>query len=78
LLFISFERIEIEQCRVDSSINRKKRTEEMKPPELLNDLFLIAYDQANQKYPIFRDPLVPGNLNSVGCISTGLFLVYLT
>ncbi len=47
----------------------------MKPPECVNDLFLMAYDQANEKYPIFRDPLMPGDLNRVACVSTGLLFV---
>ncbi len=50
-----------------SSRNRRKRADEMRPPLTERDLFELAFDTENQKYPIYREIVS----NKIGCVATG-------
>jgi hypothetical protein len=68
-LKLSYERIEIDECVVNSSRERLKRAKEMKMPEKIDDLLDMAYDTTNETYPIYRGP----HMNfSVHCLATGI------
>ncbi|CAF1103708.1 unnamed protein product [Brachionus calyciflorus] len=67
--FNHYERVIIDQCVVHSSRHRRKRADEMKRPENLQDLLNIAFDDKDEKYPIYRIK----ESYSVQCAATVLF-----
>ena len=58
---------------VNSSRHRRKRADEMKQPECLQDLLNLAFDDKDEKYPIYRIK----DSYSVQCAATGRFFVIL-
>lgn len=65
----SYERMPIKQCVVHSSRHRRARADQMKPPDNLKNLLQFAFDDKNERYPIYRSK----EDYSVQCIATGYF-----
>lgn len=61
---------------VHSSIHRKARADQIKPPETLEDLLDFAFDDNDERYPIYRNR----EEYSVQCVATGIninfFLIF--
>ncbi|RNA15651.1 acyl-coenzyme A:6-aminopenicillanic-acid-acyltransferase 40 kDa form-like, partial [Brachionus plicatilis] len=62
----NYERLPLKQCVVHSYRHRKVRADQMKPPHTLEDLLSFAFDDKDEKYPIYRSK----ENYSVQCIAT--------